>query len=439
MGNVRNVVVLCVAFLFITSIAFAGEVDVLVQKLTEKGILSELEAQTILAETKEDVKKQLKEGKLDSVPAWVQNTKFSGDLRLRFETRRLEQIPATDDNYHNRTRFRFRYGFETKVNSNIKVGARIATGSDASPVSTNVTLDDAFEKKSIWLDLAYLEYKPTKKIDLKFIGGKMKNPFWDVGEGMIFDSSVNPEGGVVQFNRSFVMSRAVDTFLNLGAFPLATSSSKNISPVLYGLQGGLSTFILNRKITTAVACYDFSDIKGARYYDIFSTDGSAVTQFRDEGYETNTLSAASAGRFVYNYRVLDINAEVPILDLDILGKTMGLTLKGEFIKNVAEDAKKDSGYVFGFDLGEAKDPGTWGLGYNYRKILADATIDALNDSLRGSSQGGTNVKGHTFSLQYAPLKNTVLAFEYTNSNYTNEVKRSGEQLEKWQFDCTVKF
>lgn len=433
MGNVRNVAVMCVVVLFVTSIAFAGEVDVLVQKLVNKNILTEKEGQDILSETKADVKKQLKEGKLDSLPAWAQNTKFSGDFRLRFETRRLEQA-VSSDHYHNRARFRLRYGFESKVNSNMKVGARLATGTDGSPVSTNVNFDKSFSKKDIWLDLAYLEYQLIKEQDLKLTGGKMKNPFWDIGEGMIFDSGVNPEGVAVQFNRSFVMGRAVDTFINFGILPLATSSSKNISPVLYGVQGGLSTFIVEKKITTGVALYDFSDLKGSSYSTIFSTD--AGVQFRDAGKESNTLSG---GNFIYNYRVLDINTEIPILDLDIFGQTLGLTLKGEFIKNVAEEVKKDSGYVFGFDLGKAKEPGTWDFGYNYRKVLADATIDAINDSLHGSSAGGTNVKGHIVSLQYAPYKNTVLAFEYNIANYTSGLKKSGEQLEKWQLDCTVKF
>ncbi len=76
MGKVRNAAVMCIIVLFVTSIAFAGEVDILVQKLVNKNILTEKEGQDILSETKADVKKQLKEEKLNTLPAWAQNTKF---------------------------------------------------------------------------------------------------------------------------------------------------------------------------------------------------------------------------------------------------------------------------------------------------------------------------------------------------------------------------
>ena len=42
-------------------------------------------------------------------PDWMENLKFSGDLRLRYEYRRRETSPLVDES---RARFRLRFGFE---------------------------------------------------------------------------------------------------------------------------------------------------------------------------------------------------------------------------------------------------------------------------------------------------------------------------------------
>ena len=55
----------------------ASEVDILVQKLVEKGILTPGEAQQVVAETKEEVRKDLAKGTSASVPQWVQNIKMN--------------------------------------------------------------------------------------------------------------------------------------------------------------------------------------------------------------------------------------------------------------------------------------------------------------------------------------------------------------------------
>ena len=52
--------------------AQAGEVDVLVQKLVEKNILTPADAQIILDETKIQVSKDLAQAKSLSVPEWTQ-------------------------------------------------------------------------------------------------------------------------------------------------------------------------------------------------------------------------------------------------------------------------------------------------------------------------------------------------------------------------------
>ncbi|KAG0907824.1 hypothetical protein G6F31_021657 [Rhizopus arrhizus] len=54
-------------------------------------------------------------------------------------------------------------------------GIRLATGSDDSPVSTSQTLGGGMGKKDIWLDQAYLTYRPAKWATVT--GGRIANPF----------------------------------------------------------------------------------------------------------------------------------------------------------------------------------------------------------------------------------------------------------------------
>ena len=65
--------------------SYAGEIDLLLQKLVDKGVLTAGEAQQIGTETKEQVKSEIAKGKYSSLPEWVQNIKMKGDFRVRYQ------------------------------------------------------------------------------------------------------------------------------------------------------------------------------------------------------------------------------------------------------------------------------------------------------------------------------------------------------------------
>jgi len=96
----------------------AGEVDLLIQKLVEKNILSANEAQILLDDTKQEVAKQNALAKNDAIPAWVQSIKMKGDLRLRYQTEKKDEGSTT----RNRARVRYRLGVEAKPNAQFTVG-----------------------------------------------------------------------------------------------------------------------------------------------------------------------------------------------------------------------------------------------------------------------------------------------------------------------------
>ena len=160
------------------STAQAGEIDILVEKLVEKGILTHGEAQQILTETKEEVRKELAKGTSESVPSWVQRLKWKGDLRLRYQFEDKRHDSTTG---RHRQRLRGRLGLEAKVNDKVNVYAGLATsgfgtkhdGSEdyRDPRSRNVTFDNTFETKMLDLDYMYAKYSPFSWVSL--FGGKI--------------------------------------------------------------------------------------------------------------------------------------------------------------------------------------------------------------------------------------------------------------------------
>ena len=83
----KRILIVAVALLALIGVyqtpVLAGEVDVLLETLVEKGILTAMEASIIKDETKQRVTKEIEEGKSYSVPTWVQKTLGKGDFRLR--------------------------------------------------------------------------------------------------------------------------------------------------------------------------------------------------------------------------------------------------------------------------------------------------------------------------------------------------------------------
>ena len=152
-------------FVCAISTAFAGEMDILVNKLVEKGVLTQGEAQQVVTEAKEEARTEIAKGKNEVLPKWLQTTKFSGDMRIRYQGE-----TKTGSKHRDRGRFRLRYGFEMKPNELMKVGFKMATGEDKATTtnapggpeqtSTNQSFSGMFANKWIWVDQAYVEYKP---------------------------------------------------------------------------------------------------------------------------------------------------------------------------------------------------------------------------------------------------------------------------------------
>ncbi len=396
-------ILLAAGLLFFTALATeagADEISDLKQQLAEQQKmleqmqqkLAEFEAKQAAQEQKieEQVVKVVEEKKETMVPdslKWAEKVKISGDLRYRYEW-----IDEEGNDERNRNRIRARLGLTGQVTDDIEVGMRLATSEEISsgngdPVSTNQTLDDAFSKKSFWLDLAYFKWNPNGG-GLNVIGGKMETPFYRVGgDQLIFDSDLTPEGMAAQYTGP--LGENDSFFLNGGGF-WVNEVSDGVDTSLWGIQGGVShTFADESVLTGGASIYCYGNIAGS---------GPLI----GTGFQGNSNAG---GLYISDYDIAEAFGQYDFR----VGQTAA-ALFADYVENTSAATSQDSGWLVGGKLGKLKDPGTWELSYDYRDLEADAVLGAFNDS--DFIGGGTNGKGHRFGLGYQLTKNVQGALTY---------------------------
>jgi hypothetical protein len=397
--------------------ASASEVDVLIEKLAQKGLLTRLEAETMRGDIEMAEKTSYIKHREESNP-WLEGLTQKGDARLRYEAFNREDEDAAD---RNRYRVRLRWGVEKQFDEEWKAGFRIATGTASDATSTNQTLTDEFGLKSIFLDQAYATWTPTKRLKgllpstkLVEIGaGKVNNPFAKTSTSIIWDGDVNPEGiyEKIDFNLAKTDMGYTDLNLLLGQFVVDEDS--DFSPgdqemMAYGI-GVTHEWAKDHKADFHVTYYDWQD-----YIGFVKGGGSALP---------NALGGND--RELEDLKIINYYASVNFLaTIPALG-TQNVRIYGDVAHNTAaqdytslngasydEDSKnnpredQDMAFSIGSTIGKAKDAGTSEFGYEYYYIEANAVNGAFSESDLG--QGGSNNQGHKLSYKYMIHKNIEL-------------------------------
>ena len=113
--------------------------------------------------------------------------RLSGDIRVRGENYTQQ---GTQD--RNRARVRVRLGLDGQLNEDFLGSVALATGSIGDPTTTNETLTNAFDRKTIALDRGYITYSPVAHSWLSLTGGKF--PYLWQRTSVTGDPDLNPEG-----------------------------------------------------------------------------------------------------------------------------------------------------------------------------------------------------------------------------------------------------
>ncbi|MBF0122491.1 MAG: putative porin [Candidatus Omnitrophica bacterium] len=409
-------------------LASAGETDLLVQKLVEKGILTPYEAQILRDDIRQDVNKQIAEKKNDALPSWVQSIKMKGDARLRYQSTSKEGTGNTV--IRNRGRVRYRLGIEGKPNDKFTVGAGLASGGQ-DPRSTNHTLEDSHEKSYAMLDYAFAEYKPTSWLTM--IGGRYnaasRGFLWYTTD-MMWDSDINQGGLSARLDIPKVLFG--DMFITGGYWALDESSTSQSDAGMYYAQMGMK-FQPAEGWNMKVAGTGYGTHFGGAYTSLpwrtdvegtapTSPDGNSMTGSTYK-YKFTPVYAGSA-EIVYSWPE---ETSFPI-------KMAGIF--GDYVSN-PDPSSHNTGWASGVKFGHKKvgeARGDWQFKYQYVSLGADAWLDAFPDSDRYS--GATNSKGNEFILAIGLAKNVTLDLDYY---MTDRIAGGSKEERLFQADINFKF
>jgi len=401
----------------------AGEVDILIEKLVEKGVLSPSDAKDLVKEIqkesareKEAVKKVAaetakevakKEGGFE-LPKWVKIIKPFGDLRLRHDTQ--WRTTTSGDTTRNRERLRLRFGFKIPTSETSEVGIRLVSGSGFQN-TTNQSFDEHGRGKNIFIDRAYAKWKPSDNFTL--LGGKHKNHMFTTP--LIWDPDVNPEGLAETIN--FGISNKVKLFANFGQWIIAEQSSTSDDPTLLAFQLGTEIKPGNKmKLVCGVSYYDYLKMDRLKYNSDDITDNETFIGYNNRHGQQMVFD--DKGRLLNEWGCFELVAKfnakellptpfsvfgsyVINLDADIDDYTsQGVALAGtdpsDLLAYGSDD--RDTGWLVGFDLGRKKKKGDLYFKYHYQ-VLEDYAFPAVFvDS--DMHNGGTNNKGHKAGLRY---------------------------------------
>lgn len=451
----------------------AGEVDVLVNKLVEKGIISPADAQIVLDETKIQVSKDLAQAKSLSVPEWTQRIKWGGDVRFRTQGD-WGKVPTANNvaglaEQRIRERIRGRFYMEGKVNDFTYAGVRFAGGATGSR-STNDTMDGYFEKDYAMFDQYYMRFEaPSQMVrdygmffsDVKLWAGKFNIPY-QYSE-IVWDSDINPTGVALQYVSPDINvggMTSLNVYSNIGMHWLNEAANLNTDPLLFGFQVGLKTDTfgpMGSKLNLGVALYNFENLKNKTPNTASAGTNTRVSERDIGGLSGTPAGSALLGTYAYEFNVFDLLVN---LDNTRIGDwEFPHGLYADFIYNTGcKDSTCNKGAMIGGYIGKKsiKSPGDWKARAEWRFIERNAIPDFMPDSdfygfgtwqsataannfTNGiPSEGGTNGKGVNMAFEYQLFKNTSLNIEY----YWMKPIKSWDKTQPWnelQVDVITKF
>lgn len=440
----------------------------------------------IREEIKLDVLQQARtEGWADArqVPEWVKAIGFEGDVRLRWQTDRFagDNLPAefyraqttgpawapdltntTED--RNRLTLRARFGVNAKLSEDTRTAIRISTGNLSGPTSTSQTLGSHFNKYSVVLDRAWLRWEPRH--DLRFIGGRMPNPFY--GTDLLWPDDLNFDGVAVQGETN--LGSGVFAFATAGAFPLEELAVDSHDKWLYGLQLGAEAALGSHlQWRVGLAVYDFHHVAGVQATEPPPAGPRAGTvAYQSSQYPAsarqkgNTLinlndptsTAAPVWGLASKFRPVNLTTGLTFKRWDPV--QVGLTL--DWVKNSAFDladirrraglpelqlADKSTGLQLRLLAGHERlaNRGDWQAFVAMRKFERDAWLDAFTDTTWNG--GGTNYKGWTLGGHYAFDRNASVGLRWTSTRNLDDgsltLGNAPYKLDTLQVDLNARF
>ena len=385
----------------LTSNAFASDKELL-NTLLENGVLTKAQYEKLVSQAEEkEVRMTEKSTNLSDID-WASRVNISGDIRVRYEDKQSDAKGV----HENRQRIRARLALAAKINDEVDAGFRIVTG--GATTSTNQDLEDNFVGKDIFFDRAFIDWHPNFAPGAHLIAGKMKQPWYDLGHGLIWDTDVNPEGLALTYEKKFGDAKIKATsgyFIVNDGKNLVVSSSANdgFSQDMKMFHGGISG---EMKFTDSV--------KGSVGFNTYIYDDAIGNTHGNLNTDAELYELAGA--------------------LDIDTGLLPVKLYGQYVINAAaSDGNQNVAWLAGVGTKYKN----FSLDYNYRDTQEDAVVDAFNDS--DFSDGNTSSRGHKLKLGYKISKNFSTSVTYYAAKEYGAANPDGNNVDILHVDLQAKF
>jgi hypothetical protein len=356
---------------------------------------------------------------------WATKLKGRGDFRFRHEMIESERVvsgQAEDGADRTRQRIRARLGFDYKITDTVKGTLLLATGGD-DPRSSNQTLGGTGTRKSIGVDMAYVDWQFMSGANL--VLGKQPHPYFRPGQSLFFDGDWNPEGGAVKFDRGMFFGSGYGWWLTeqFNANPAGENNDSN----LFGAQVGMKFPLLGGETVVAAHYFDCGACQDNS--PLYANNGNGNTTFTIAG---EFFSGTTLRQFLtYDYEILQLSAQMGMTLFD-----QPFSFWADYAQNMASGVEYDTAYGVGVVLGKASNAKTWEAGIAYQSLDKDALFAQIIDSDFGD--GKTDSEGWFLKGGYAPVKNITLNATYFINTLN---KDEGVELDynRLQLDINYKF
>jgi hypothetical protein len=357
--------------------------------------------------------------------------RWNGDVRVRYENFYQNFNGCTNCADRHRERIRLRFGFDSRLGEDFIAGIYMASGVVNDPTSTNETLTNVFEKKTIGFDRGFITYAPQAHKWLQLTGGKF--PYTWNRTSVTFDPDLNPEGFSEKFSFD-IKNPHLKNFTATGYQLLFNEVSKG--PDSYAVGGQVASTwkfgrwtatpsysLLNWHNASAILNEPFAVTQnlngqtvtsGAPGTNVFINNTTGV--FAPNGNTNLTvpvlngagLPVGSAGvtqlayasRFLYSDFILNNQIKTPIDKLPI-----NLLLEVEDNLNAVDN--RSHAYYGDLSLGQTRNRGDYQFGYAWLRQERDSVISSFNES---DQRSPTNVLQHRFYVLYKIRNNTTLSY-----------------------------
>lgn len=329
-------------------------------------------------------------------PTFFDRVQPFADLRLRHE---WDGRAGTEN--RNRERVRFRFGATSQLNSWLRAGFRVRTGSRGDPQSPyhdfgRVKSDNQMLRSlEFSLDRASLTATPEFLDGFYLTIGKFGHPFVKnpvYGE-LVWDDDVQPEGVVAGWRRTF--GEGVEVGLTAGQYLLLSQDD-----------GDESSAFVAQAVAEANVNQDLSLMGALGWYRYGDTepDGALGGVADNNGNSIRINPGDPVGppvippfpdKYLADFHILN-----PIASARYRGFALPVTVAGEYVLNTGADGDArgdDRGWALGASIGETKQPGDWYAFYQYQRMERDAVFSPFSQD---DFRFGTNFKGHVYGVRY---------------------------------------